>query len=85
MSVAVSGVIGFVGLIAPHLLRRAVGGKPSALLWPSTLAGALILLAADTVVRLVPTGSELKLGVAMSAVGAPFFIWALIRGGAQGR
>ena len=84
-SVAVSGVIGFVGLIAPHLLRRAVGGKPSALLWPSALAGALILLAADTVVRLVPTGSELKLGVAMSAVGAPFFIWALVRRGAQGR
>ena len=84
-SVAVSGVIGFVGLITPHLLRPWVGGRPSALLVPAFLGGAILLLAADTLVRLIPTASELKLGVAMAVLGAPFFLMILVRGGAQGR
>ena len=84
-SVAVSGVIGFVGLIMPHLLRPHVGARPSALLIPSLIGGAILLLAADTAVRLAPTPAELKLGVAMAVIGAPFFLWVLVRGGVQGR
>jgi iron complex transport system permease protein len=73
-SVAVSGVIGFVGLVVPHLLRPWVGYQPSRLLLPSFLGGALITLAADIVVRLMPPGPELKLGVVTALVGAPFFL-----------
>jgi iron complex transport system permease protein len=84
-SVAVSGVIGFVGLITPHLLRPYIGARPSTLLLPSLIGGALLLLAADTLVRLIPTAAELKLGVVMAVFGAPFFLLVLIRGGVQGR
>ena len=77
-SVSVTGVIGFVGLVTPHLLRPFVGARPGALLVPSALAGAAIVLAADIAVRLAPTQSELKLGVAMAALGGPFFLALLI-------
>lgn len=77
-SVAVTGVIGFVGLVMPHLLRPLVGARPSALLVPSALAGAVVVLAADILVRLTPSATELKLGVAMAALGAPFFLMLLI-------
>jgi iron complex transport system permease protein len=73
-AVAVSGVVAFVGLIVPHLLRPWVGYQPSRLLLPSFLAGALITLAADIVVRLMPPGPELKLGVVTALLGAPFFL-----------
>jgi iron complex transport system permease protein len=72
-SVAVTGIIGFVGLVVPHLLRPLVGSQPSALLVPSALGGAALVLGGDVVVRLLPGGSELQLGVVMSLVGAPFF------------
>ena len=72
-SVAVSGIIGFVGLVVPHLLRPLVGAKPSALLMPSAIGGAALVLAGDVVVRLLPGGSEVQLGVVMSLIGAPFF------------
>jgi iron complex transport system permease protein len=72
-SVAVSGIIGFVGLVVPHLLRPLVGAKPSALLIPSAVGGAALVLAGDVVVRLLPGGSEVQLGVVMSLIGAPFF------------
>jgi iron complex transport system permease protein len=72
-SVAVTGIIGFVGLIVPHLLRPFVGSRPGALLLPSACAGAALVLAGDIVVRILPGGSELQLGVVMSLVGAPFF------------
>ena len=72
-SVAVTGIIGFVGLVMPHLLRPLLGSKPSALLIPSAVGGAALVLAGDIVVRLLPGGSELQLGVVMSLVGAPFF------------
>jgi iron complex transport system permease protein len=72
-SVAVTGMIGFVGLVVPHLLRPLVGAKPSALLVPSAIGGAALVLAGDVVVRLLPGGTELQLGVVMSLVGAPFF------------
>ena len=72
-STAVTGVIGFVGLIVPHLMRPLVGSRPGALLVPSAIGGAALVLAGDIVVRLLPGGSELELGVMMSLIGAPFF------------
>jgi iron complex transport system permease protein len=72
-SVAVSGIIGFVGLVVPHLLRPLAGARPSALLVPSAVGGAVLVLAGDVVVRLLPGGSEVQLGVVMSLIGAPFF------------
>lgn len=78
--VAVTGVIGFVGLVVPHLLRPLVGPQPSRLLVPSAVVGAAVLLVADIVVRTFPAPSgEIKLGIALSAVGAPFFLALLLR------
>lgn len=82
-SVAVSGVIGFVGLVVPHLLRPWVGYLPSRLLLPSFLGGALLTLTADIAVRLMPPGPELKLGVVTALIGAPFFLHLVL--GARGR
>ncbi|WP_420822418.1 FecCD family ABC transporter permease [Sphingosinithalassobacter portus] len=78
-SVAVTGVVGFVGLIVPHLLRPLVGARPSALLVPSALGGAALVLAADSLVRLAPGASEIRLGVAMALIGTPFFFAMLLR------
>jgi iron complex transport system permease protein len=78
-SVASAGIIGFVGLIVPHLVRPLVGNRPSAVLLPSALAGALLLLLADSLVRAMPTVSELRLGIAMSMLGGPFFLVLLLR------
>ncbi|MGD9811775.1 MAG: FecCD family ABC transporter permease [Sphingobium sp.] len=78
-TVAVAGVIGFVGLIVPHLVRPLVGHRPSALLLPSALAGAVLVVVADTLVRLLPFASEVRLGIVMSVLGAPFFLVLLIR------
>ena len=78
-SVAAAGVVGFVGLIVPHLVRPLAAHRPSALLLPSALAGGLLVIVADSVVRLVPSASELRLGIAMSLLGAPFFLALLIR------
>ncbi|WP_298963777.1 iron ABC transporter permease [uncultured Methylobacterium sp.] len=79
--VAVSGAIGFVGLVVPHLVRPLVGARPGASLWPSGLLGAALVLGADLVVRLLPTRPELKLGVVTALVGAPFLIALLFRRG----
>ena len=76
-AVAVSGVIGFVGLVVPHLLRPLVGYDPGRLLPASAIAGAVLVLFADVAVRLVPTGTELKLGVLTALVGAPFFLYLI--------
>jgi iron complex transport system permease protein len=73
-SVAVAGAIGFVGLVVPHILRRFVGGRPSALLWASALGGAAMLLAADLAVRLILPDRDLKLGVVTALIGAPLFL-----------
>jgi iron complex transport system permease protein len=80
-SVAVTGVIGFVGLIVPHILRPIVGARPGGLLIPSALGGAVLVLAADIAVRLAPApAGEVKLGVAMAMLGGPFFFaWAARR------
>lgn len=78
-SVAVTGVVGFVGLIVPHLLRPLVGARPSALLLPSALGGAALVLAADSLVRLAPGAGEIRLGVAMALLGTPFFFALLFK------
>ena len=76
---AVAGIIGFVGLIVPHLVRPLTDRRPSQLVLPSALAGALLVLVADSAVRLIPTMTEIRLGIALSLLGAPFFLWLLIR------
>ncbi len=76
---AVSGAIGFVGLVIPHMLRPLVGARPSRLLPASALGGACMLLAADILVRLIAPGRDLKLGVLTAIVGAPFFLWLVYR------
>lgn len=73
-SVAVAGSIGFVGLVAPHLVRRYVQSDPTRVMLPSALAGAALLLAADIAVRLVPSAIELKVGVVTALIGVPFFL-----------
>ena len=78
-SVAAAGIIGFVGLIVPHLLRRFTDGRPSQLIVPSALAGALLVLVADSVCRVLPLQGELRLGIALSLLGAPFFLALLLR------
>ena len=77
--VAATGEIGFVGFIVPHLMRPWVGSLPSRLLIPSAFAGAALLLAADIAVRFSPSAQELKLGVAMTLLGAPFFLMLLFK------
>jgi iron complex transport system permease protein len=77
-SVAVTGVIGFVGLIVPHLLRPLAGARPGGLLVPSAIGGAVLVLAADIAVRLTPAAGEVKLGVAMALLGGPFFFALLL-------
>ena len=77
--VAVAGIVGFVGLIVPHLVRPLTDRRPSSVLLPSALAGALLVLVADCVCRVLPLVTELRLGIALSLVGAPFFLWLLLR------
>jgi iron complex transport system permease protein len=73
-AVAVVGSIGFVGLVAPHLVRRAVGSDPARVLLPAALTGAALLIAADIGVRLVPGAIEVKVGVVTALIGVPFFL-----------
>jgi iron complex transport system permease protein len=78
-AVALAGAIGFVGIVAPHLVRPFLRYDPARLLVPSALLGAVLLVLADIGVRLVPTDSELKLGVVASLIGAPVFVWIAAR------
>lgn len=78
-AVAVSGAIGFVGLIVPHLVRPLTDRSPSAVLWPSALAGAALLALADVAVRVIPATNELKLGVVTAFLGVPVFLVHLMR------
>ncbi|QQV78982.1 iron ABC transporter permease [Sphingomonas aliaeris] len=75
---AVTGTIGFVGLIAPHIVRPLVGHRPGATLIPAALVGALIVLAADLATRMLNFGTEIRLGVFVSILGAPFFLWLVL-------
>lgn len=77
--IPVTGIIGFIGLVVPHLLRPLTGYLPSRLLIPSALTGALLLLIADLFVRALSAGEELRIGVLTSMVGGPFFIALIIK------
>jgi iron complex transport system permease protein len=78
-AVAVTGTIGFIGLVAPHLMRPVVGHDPGRLLVPSALAGSALLLAADIAVRIIPSTSDIKVGVLTSIIGVPFFLYLIMR------
>jgi iron complex transport system permease protein len=78
-AVAVAGTIGFIGLVAPHLMRPLVGHDPARLLVPSALAGAALLLAADIAVRIIPSTSDIKVGVLTAIIGVPFFLYLIVR------
>ena len=78
-AVSTVGAIGFVGLVVPHMLRPLAGYEPARLLPVSALGGAALLLAADIVVRLFPSSVDIKIGVITSMVGAPFFLYLIVR------
>ena len=73
-AVSITGAIGFVGLVAPHLVRRLVGSDPARVLLPAALAGAALLTSADIAARLIPANVEIKLGVLTAMIGVPFFL-----------
>jgi iron complex transport system permease protein len=81
--VSVTGVIGFIGLLAPHLVRPLTGALPSKTLLPSALVGAIMLVLADSLIRLIPTVTELKLGVLTAFLGVPLLLVLLTRPGAS--
>ena len=76
---AVTGIIGFVGLVVPHLLRGWVGHRPSLLLPASALGGAALLLLADALLRLVSPWIDIRIGVLTAILGAPFFVALVVR------
>jgi iron complex transport system permease protein len=78
-AVAVAGAIGFIGLVAPHLMRPLIGYDPARLMVPSALTGAALLLAADVAVRLIPSTSDIKVGVLTALIGVPFFLYLIVR------
>jgi len=78
-AVAVAGVIAFVGLITPHLVRPLVGHDPARVHIPAMLAGAALVLAADCACRLIPSSGEIRIGVLTALIGAPFFIWLVVK------
>jgi iron complex transport system permease protein len=76
---SVTGAIGFVGLISPHLVRPLVDSRPRQILLPAALLGAILLLGADIATRVIHIGPEIKLGVLTSLIGTPFFFWLVVR------
>ncbi|MEM7098378.1 MAG: iron ABC transporter permease [Pseudomonadota bacterium] len=84
-SVALAGAIGFVGIIAPHLVRPWVHHDAARTLLPSALLASALVLLADIVIRVLPTTTELKLGVAAAIFGAPIFVWIAIQRGRNAR
>jgi iron complex transport system permease protein len=78
-STSVTGVIGFVGLVAPHMVRPFVGHQPSRILLPAAMLGAILLLLADIATRLIRVGPVIQIGVFTSLFGTPFFFWLVIR------
>lgn len=82
-SVALAGAIGFVGIVAPHIVRPLVAHDPARSLAPSALLAGLLLVLADIGVRLIPSEQELRLGVVAALVGAPVFVWIVVRRGVR--
>lgn len=77
-AVAVSGVIGFVGLVAPHLVRLLLGPDHRWVLPGSALVGAILVVVSDSIARIIVAPAELPIGLVMAAIGGPFFLWLLI-------
>lgn len=75
---AVSGAIGFVGLVAPHVIRPLVGHRPGGTLVPAAIAGAILVVTADIATRIIRIGPPINLGVFISVVGTPFFLWLVL-------
>lgn len=78
-AVAVSGIIGFIGLVVPHLVRLLIGPDNKVLIPASALMGALLLMVADTIARSVFAPAEMPVGILTSLIGGPFFLWLLIK------
>lgn len=79
IAVSLSGIIAFVGLVVPHLVRLAIGSNHHVVLPASAVLGAVLLLAADTLSRLVVAPAELPIGIVTALVGGPFFIYLIVR------
>ena len=84
-AISFSGLLGFVGLIVPHALRRLVGGENRTLLPLSMLGGALFVLISDTIARTVFAPYEVPVGILLALLGGPFFLWLLLRQRKGGR
>ncbi|MRS16891.1 iron chelate uptake ABC transporter family permease subunit [Enterobacteriaceae bacterium RIT691] len=82
-AVAISGVIGFIGLVVPHLLRMWLGADHRAVIPGSVLVGAILLLVADTLARTLVSPAEMPVGLLTSLLGAPWFLWLIFRQGGQ--
>ena len=82
-SVAISGGIGFIGIIAPHLVRLAIGPDHRSLLPASALLGGMLLVLADAAARTLVAPAELPIGILTAAAGGPFFLWILLRNRGQ--
>ena len=78
-SVSVTGSIGFVGLVVPHLLRPWVGYEPRRLMVPSAVGGAALVVLADVLARALPTNQEVMVGVVTALIGTPFFLGLILR------
>lgn len=78
-AVSVSGTIGFVGIVVPHILRLVIGPDHRFLLPASALLGAILLIVADIIARTIAAPAELPIGIIMSAIGGPFFLWLLLK------
>jgi iron complex transport system permease protein len=76
---AAAGAVSFVGLVVPHVLRRFYGYQPARLLLPSALGGAVLVTVADVAIRIVAPDGQLLLGVLTAMLGAPFFLWLILR------
>ena len=83
-AVSFSGIIGFVGLVVPHLMRMWVGADYRRLLPLSLISGASVLLIADVISRVVLAPQEIPVGIVTALAGAPFFLWILRRAKNQG-
>ncbi len=82
-AVSVSGIIGFVGLVAPHVVRLLLGPDHRWVLPGSALVGAMLVVVSDMIARTILAPAELSIGIIMSAIGGPFFLWLLIQRRAQ--
>ena len=78
-AVAVCGVIAFVGIVVPHVVRLIAGPDHRIVLPGSMLAGATLLLVADCFARVIVAPAELPIGLVTAAIGSPFFLWLLVR------